>query len=258
MNRRQAGLVGVLFASVLAACQAAAPDYRVHHTWLDGRIAAPTSVLLLPAEVAVSRMSLDGIEPVPELSRRAGTDLAQLLASALPAQGLALVTMPQLDAPEQALVEEHVLLFEAACNATFPMPAGVPYGSEDGDLWWPKVARFDLGLGPGLSFLAQRTGCSTGVFLAGLALESTGGRRAWSVFGSLLGVHEQTSLSRLFLGFVDLESGAILWTGMHVDTGDWADSADSLTEREELSAILAGLLADYPGLDEYREAIQPE
>jgi len=258
MSRSQRFLPITLLSLAASACQASAPTFRVHHAWLEGAVPAPQRVLVLPAEVAILRMSTSALEPVPELSRRVSADLESLLAEVLPGEGLAVVALPELSSEERAALEEHVLMFEAAANGSLPMPAGVPLASQDGELWWDQVVRFELELGPGLAFLAQRTGATTAVVLAGAAIEPTGGRQALSVFGSLLGGYEQISATRLNLGFVDLASGAILWAGFHADEGDWLDGADALTEREDLARILSALLAQYPGHAEFRAASAPE
>src|SRR5262249_2276372 len=153
----------------------------------------------------------------------------------LPGEGLELVPLPELTASEQDVVTEHLLIFETAADESLPTPLDYQSDSEDLARWWHKIEHFDLSLGPGLSFLADRTGCTTAVMIAGSSAESTGGRKVASFFSSLFsGVASATSATDLFLGFVDLRTGDILWVGEHLESGDWVADAESLSKRGDL------------------------
>ena len=252
MNRWRALIV--LTSTFAAGACATVPSYRVHHALLEGQVPAPQRVVVLPPDVNIVRLSTSSIDSVPELSRKASEDLASVLAGALPNEGLELVPLPDLSESERGVVTEHVYFFGVAADTSLPAPLDVATDSKDLDAWWHKIERFDLCLGPGLSFLAERTGCSTAVLIAGSAAESTGGRKWASFFGGFLGAPMATGATDLFLGFVDLRTGDLLWVGEFAEAGDWSVDVDSLSEREDLQAIVGGLLASYPGLDEYREA----
>jgi len=252
MHRVRALVVSSLV--IAASACASPPTYRVHHKLLDGSVPPPQRVVLLPADVNIFRLSTSSIDSVPELSHRASDEVGSIIATELPVKGLELVSLPQLSESEQDVVTEHVLFFGAAADASLPTPLDVGTDSKDLDAWWHKIEHFDLCLGPGLSFLKERTGCSTAVMIAGAAAESTGGRKVATFFGTLFGgMYAPTSATDLFLGFVDLETGDLLWVGEHSDTGDWMADADALSKREDLKKIVHGLLERYPGLAEYRE-----
>ena len=255
LHRRRTLACSFLVAAA-SAC-ASPPSYRVHHALLDGSVPPPQKVVLLPVQVHIVRLSTSAVDSVPEVSRRASEELTAILAEELPGKGLQTVSLPQLSESELADVTEHVYFFRIAADTSLPTPVGAANDSKDLDAWWHKIERFDLSLGPGLSFLAERTGCSTAVLIAGYAAESTGGRKVASFFSSILsGAVVPTSATDLFLGFVDLRTGDILWVGEHLDQGDSFSDADALSQRKDLEKIVRGLLEDYPGLAEYREDSQ--
>jgi hypothetical protein len=243
-----------LGAALASAC-VVVPDYRVHHALLDGSIEAPRRVVLLPADVNILRLSASAVDSVPELSRKASEELTAVLSSELSIEGLEVVAFPPLSEDERAAVQEHVWMFHVAADASLPTPLDVQPGTEDLAAWWHKIQHFDLSVGPGLSFLAERTGCSAGVMVAGSAAESTGGRKWLTFFAQ---GYAPTSATDVFLGMVDLRTGDLLWVGEHADLGDWLVDADALTEREDLRLIVRSLLERYPGIEEYRAASKPD
>ena len=253
-NRAVRSAIAALGATLAVAC-ASVPDYRVHHALLDGSVEPPRRVVLLPADVNILRLSTNAVDTVPELSKKASDELTAILTSELPSEGFEVVALPVLSAEESAAVQEHVFMFRTAADGSLPTPLDVDPNSGDADAWWHKVERFDLCLGPGLSFLADRTGCSTAVMVAGMAAESTGGRK-WVTF--FFNTAAPTSATDLFLGLVDLRTGDILWVGEHADLGDVLSDADALTERDDLQLIVRGLMERYPNLAEYREASKRE
>jgi hypothetical protein len=256
-SRETARLAGALAAAWLAcACAATAPSYRVHRSLLDGARTTPAKVVVLPASVDVMEISTSGMESVPEWSRRASARLGEVLSAELAAGGFEVVPLPALGAEEQAVVDEHVYMFRAASDGSLPNPGDVVDGP-DVEAWWHKVEGFDLSLGPGLASLAERTGSSAAVVVAGASVQSTGGRKLATFLGSLLtGTYAPTSATDVFLGFVDLRTGDILWVGEHQDEGDWFVDADELTERGDLEEIVRGFLASYPGIEAYREELE--
>lgn len=235
-----------------------APGYRVHPSLLDLERGLPKKILVVPGLVYAAEVSAGGlIEEVPSWSREAAPKLREVLDGYLArTQGVQTVSIPELSTDEQALVQEHLYMFRVAADVHLPSPLGATT-SKDLEAWWHKVERFDLSLGPGLAFLADRTGCETALLSAGITIVPTSGRKFTSFLQSFLaGTTIPTGGTDLFVGLVDLRSGDLLWVNEHAQSGDFLFSADSLLERKDLEKIVERVFADYPGIEEYRAALE--
>lgn len=237
----------LLLLMALAGCQATIPKHRVHHTLLSQ--AAPSgTVIVLPLDIEVKEMSAAGLqEEVPAWSEQALANFrAQLTRqqdTLLP--GLQLRFLDSMPAEEQALLEEYVALnYQVMGNALL-------YTRQGGEAWQHKAKHFDYGVGPGLQFLAERTGADKALILIGEDLHSSGGRKAAFVIAAAFGAAIPMGHSLAVASLVDLRSGDMLWMHHFVTGGD-----TDFRDPDDVAKVLADLFAPYPGIDEYRQFVQ--
>ena len=125
----------------------------------------------------------------------------------------------------------------------------------DQKAWRHKLERFDLTLGSGLSFLANRTGADTALFVVANSVVPTAGRKTAAFFSAMLGGTGATGYSSLLVGLVDCRSGDLLWINGEVSIGQVFLSQEMLDDVEDAQYMLRDLFEEYPGTEEYRELL---
>lgn len=237
----------LLLLVLLAGCQATIPKHRVHHSLLT-EPAAAGEVIVLPMDVEVKEMSAAGLEEeVPAWSAQALANFREQLTRQQDAllPGLRLRFLGELPTEEQALLEEYVALnYQVMGNAML-------YTRQAGEAWQHKAKHFDYSSGPGLAFLADRTGADKALILIAEDVHSSGGRKAAFVVAAAFGAAIPLGHSLAVAGLVDLRSGDLLWMHHFVTGGgiDFRNAAD-------VGNVLSDLFAPYPGIDEYRQFVQ--
>lgn len=252
LSRR--GCCAALALLLLAACQA--PQHRAHHTLLDapGR-ALPEAALLLPVEIQMFEISAGGVvEEVPEWTEKATAHVQASIDARVDARRAAgtnifdVQELPDLPPPDLDIIKEHLALYDLVAGQALALTRSVNWKDES---WQHKLDHFDYSIGPGLAFLARRTGVSIGIIVTGVSAVPTTGR---VVMGYLLGGVQ--TVTYLHVGVVDLETGDLLWVN---DGGivSLYDSSTSFASREDVDRYIEAIIEPYPGLDELRALRTP-
>jgi hypothetical protein len=230
---RRLALCIVLLAPLAAAAQV--------YTYLDqslknGGAQARTALLVAP-DVSVSEISAGGVvEKMPERSKQARENVTAALRRIGQGSKLHLAELPPLSAEEQRALDQHVALYGVvAANVRSNSLGG-------GELWQKRLKSglSDYTVGPGLAFLADRTGADTAMVVIARDRESSGGRKAMVVLGALFGVGVPVGNTFAVAGLVDLRSGRLLWQSYD------ANLSSDLRVQDDVDKLLQGLFKSYP------------
>lgn len=170
----------------------------------------------MPADIEIHRLTAGGaIEEVPEWTEESKKSFDSAINSYIEKRNnLQLTTLQKLTDEEQKILDEHIALYDVVGPAAF----------FQGSTWKHKKENFDYSIGSGLSFLKEKTGSDTALFINAVDIRSTGGRAALMVGAALLGVGIPMGGSHAYLSVVDLETGDILWTTNAETPGSFNDS----------------------------------
>lgn len=244
LRRVFALLVVVLF---LAGCESM-PVHKVHYRLLEGesnQLPAGTAILL-PLKIEVKEMTASGItEVVPAWTETGITNFQASLQQndPQPLGKLTLVELPELSDEESALLDQHIAL-----NETVVFTAISTTGSLSGNAWQHKSKHFDYSIGPGLSFLADKTGADKALVLIGEDVRSSAGRKTAAVVLAAFGVGIPLGHTMTIANVIDLRTGDILWLDYHISVSELG-----YLESEHTDQILQELFKDYPGIESYQQ-----
>ena len=233
---RRLALCIVLLVPLAAAAQV--------YTYLDQSLrngARAGTALMIAPDVSVSEISAGGVvEKMPDWSKQARENVSAALQRLGQGPGLRLAALPALSAEEQHALEQHVALYNVVA-------ANVHSNSVSGGELWEKRLKSgltDYTVGPGLAFLADRTGAGTALVVIARDAESSGGRKAMFVLGAMFGVGIPLGQSFVVAGLVDLRSGRVLWQSF-----DRSVSSD-LRVAADADKLVQGLFKSYPAAGE--------
>lgn len=144
--------------------------------------------------------------------------------------------MPDLSEEEQLILEEHVLLHDlivgtASNNLT-----------ESRSTWKHLQDDFDMGVGEGLSYLAERSGADYALMVSGVDMNATGGRALMGfVMIAAVGAALPQGGSDIRFSLIDLRTGDIVWFNNSL-------SLQNEDPREPIGAceMTGEMLAEYP------------
>ena len=146
---------------MLAPLAAAAQVYTYLDQSLRNGARAGTALMIAP-DVSVSEISAGGVvEKMPDWSKQARENVSAALQRLGQGPGLRLAALPALSAEEQHALEQHVALYNVVA-------ANVHSNSVSGGELWEKRLKSgltDYTVGPGLAFLADRTGAGTALVM---------------------------------------------------------------------------------------------
>lgn len=170
------------------------------------QMVSATPVLVMPVEFQVLEMSAGGVIDI----KGDETESTQgILDAALPQRvesdrRFATIAMPDLTPAEESTLREHVALFRLVSEeATLVL-------RDPG--WKAKKSHFDYTIGPGLAFLADRSGAEKAVFASGFVAEATGGRVVLGLLAAgIAGVAIPLGGANFSVAVVDLKTGSIEW-----------------------------------------------
>lgn len=244
IRRVLASLLVVLF---LAGCESM-PMHKVHYRLLDDRSTQLTAgtAILLPLKIKVKEMTASGITEVVPTWTESGIDNfhASLLHNEQKLFGnLKLVELPELTAEESTLLNQHMAL-----NETVVFTAIATTGTLSGNAWLHKSKHFDYSIGPGLSFLADKTGADKAIMVIGEDVRSSAGRKAAAVVLAAFGVGIPLGNVVTVTNIIDLHSGDILWVNHHFSVGELGYLDEKHTDQ-----IALELFKQYPGIESYRQ-----
>ena len=199
----------------------------------------PKRVLVVPPDVNVVEVTVGGVgEKDAQWSRQAKDNLlAALRAQAGKGNLFELVAMPEITQEEKDVLDAHAAMFElVAANAS-------EYGLSTDSFWKNRASQLRYTVGPGLAFLAEKSGAEAALFISAEDAVSTGGRVAVLLATILLfGMPALTpGYSYLAAGIVDLASGDLLWHNF-----DWNIARRDLRKAQDADGLLTEVFASLP------------
>lgn len=212
------------------------------HTYLDRSLqpaVAPVKKLLfIPSDVSISEISAGGvIEKVPDWGKQGREHVTAAMRKLTPDVKFQTVNVPTLTAAEQEILDQHAALYLlVAVNVR-------NNGLGGGSVWTKRLESglTDYTVGPGLAFLAEKTGADAVMFTIVEDFVSSSGRKAMVVFGALFGVGLPLGRTFAVAGLLDLKTGKLLWQSYDTSgTPDMRVEADA--ER-----VVRDLFKSYPG-----------
>lgn len=215
---------------LLAAALWAGPTHAA-----DAPMQAPFKVLLLPSEIKIFNITAGGgMDEAPDATAKmtAETD-AELRRALATSPVFHIVELPPLSPDEQSVLKEHIALYKLAAEDAEKVD------SLGGD-WKHQLEHFEYTIGPGLSFLRQRSGADYALIVFGGDGESTGGRQAMNVLGAILGAGMVEGRNYLYAGLIELSTGKLTW--LNYDT----HNAKDFTSENNMDVFVDGLFSDYP------------
>ena len=228
----------VLASLLLLALTAAAQT----HVYTDSAVSAATPaakrVLFIPPDISVSELSAGGvIEKVPDWSKQARGHMMEALRKLAPNARFEIVVVPALTTQERESLDEHTALYEVvAVNVQ-------RNGVGGGQVWTERLKSglTDYTLGPGLAFLADKTGADAALFVIAQDFVSTSERKALAVVGALFGAVVPLGRTFAVAGLVELRSGKLLWQAYDTSvTPDLRVAADA-------DKVVKDLFQAFPG-----------
>jgi hypothetical protein len=230
---------------LLSACQSI-PKHKVHYTLLDNTHQSGGEVIVLPLDLKVKEFSAGGLtEEVPAWTREANENFRRELQqhSDKVAPELKLRFLPDLPEQEMAQVKEHIALADLTMGNALALS-----GPTGGQAWRHKFKHFDYTLGPGLAFLADRTGADKALLLFGQDIKSSEGRKLTFLLAAAAGVQIPLGHCVAVAAIVDLRSGDLLWMHQYVSVSD-----STFLNQDDTREIVTELFKPYPGIEEYRK-----
>ncbi|HSD61244.1 MAG TPA: hypothetical protein VLC55_10370 [Burkholderiales bacterium] len=214
-------------------------------TYLARPLAEPTGpklpkrVLVVPPDVNVVEISVGGVgEKDAEWSRQAAENLlAALRAQTGKGDLFELVAMPSLTQDEKDVVDAHAAMFElVAANAS-------EHALSTQSFWKERASSLHYTVGPGLGFLARKSGADAALFISAEDAVSTGGRVV--VLLATILIFGMPALapgySYLAAGIVDLASGDLLWHNF-----DWNIARRDLRKPQDAEGLLTEVFSSLP------------
>ncbi len=238
---------GLCLLFLLSGCASTRTTHNVHFSLVEDQTPdVPAKIVLITPDISVSEVSAGGVvEEVPEWSAEAKRIvIAALNAYVDERPDVELLSLPELETNQQALLKEFRALYDLTSSSAF-FATGL-----GGEAWQHKYSHFDYTLGPGLAFLRERTGADAVLFITGEDFVSSAGRVGAAVVGALFGVGVQLGHSYLSFGVVDLDNGDLLWLNYTV-----AYASRSLRDNEDNAYMIEDLLEDFPGIEYVRKSI---
>ncbi len=227
----------ILAALLLSACAST----RTYSPVGNGE-PAPKKILLLPPEVRMQEISAGGIaETVEEWSKKANENLIAALKQEVDAkQMFEIVEMPAVSEAEREIVDQHIAMYEVVATNAYQ------FGMLRDGSWTERARDLNYTIGPGLEFLAEETGADAALFLVGLDMVSTTGRRVMIFVTTLMfGLPViPPGFSYVAAGLVDLHTGKLLWQSY-----DYGIGRLDLRELGDARSLTTSVLETYPGTE---------
>jgi hypothetical protein len=191
------------------------------------------AAIVVPIDFSVVAVGIKSTERQPEPTAQANDKLAHSLELALARVGtFQPLALPPMSAEETTALREHLVLARVAVRAR----AGDVLGPNP----FEKVEEPpDYSIGPGLAFLADRTGAEQLIYLFGNKYVSSGGRGAIALALSPVAMIP-TKNTELGVAVVELRTGRIAWMNFVQDI-----NAD-VTDRRGANAYMLPAFGDYP------------
>ncbi len=237
------------FVLFTASSSAAKPSYRVHYTLVNtSKPKLPRRIIVLPVSIEVKERSYGGVtEVVDAWSRQASRNIFKSLRRFTKrTRRTKLVKTPNFTRSEDARISEHIALYRQVVNT-----AGAKTQTRNKQFTWNhKLKKYDYTIGPGLNFLRAKTSADTALFVYGVDIVSTGGRKAKATLNAIFGGGpSQFGYSYIHVGLVDLRTGNLLWSNKAYKSG-----SSDLRKSAAAEKLVKQVFKDYPGIANYRKA----
>ena len=200
--------------------------------------ALPKKVLLVPPDVSVIEVTVGGVgEKDSDWSRQARDNIIGALRSQAKDRDLELLEMPLLTQAEKDELDRHVAMFELVTGAASQ------YALSTDSVWKKRSSGLHYTVGPGLRFLAERTGADAALIVSAEDAVSTGGRIAVLAATILLfGVPVlPPGYSFLAAGVVELSTGNLLWHDF-----DWNIARRDLRKEPDAAGLVSDVFGSFP------------
>jgi len=236
----------LLLLVFLTGCQTL-PKHKVHHRMVENEASMQSGkVIILPIELSVQELSAGGLtEEVPKWTETAEVNVDTVLSTQTIGQLTSdrLIELPPLTEQEQEKLDQSLVLVKTVLSDALQYT-----GIHAGPVWHHKSKYFDYTVGPGLAFLAEKTGADKALFLLGEDMHSTDGRKATMVVVAVLtGAVIPLGHTVMIGGMIDLKSGDVLWANTHISL-----TSDGFLSTESTKVVLNQLFKPYPGVADYR------
>lgn len=240
-----AGWRGSLLFALTAALLLALSGCSTPTTYLARPLAEPAApalpkrVLVVPPDVNVVEVTAGGIgEKDAEWSRQAADNLlASLRGHAGKGDLFELVPMPELTQEEKDALEAHRAMFDLVAGSASE------HALSTYTFWKERAAKLHYTVGPGLGFLAEKSGADAALFISAEDAVSTGGRLA--VLAATILLFGMPAIapgySYLAAGIVELSSGNLLWHNF-----DWNIARRDLRKPQDADGLLTEVFASFP------------
>lgn len=195
--------------------------------------ASPTRVIVMPPDLRVMEISAGGVlDILPEETEATKSTWFAAVANRFQnSRAYSVVEMPELSPEETTLLREYVALYSRVSEQAVEMIG-------DGG-WGHKKRAFDYTVGPGLRFLADRSGADKAVFTGGHVMQSSGGRILLTIAAAAAGYGVPSGSTNVSVSIVDLHTGEVEWLNATQYFGGQTVQHDSAT-------VLAALFKDFP------------
>jgi len=196
-------------------------------------------VVLLPVEFTVYQLGVAGPEAMPDWTASARQNLNEALKVALQGRtGLEIMQLPELTEPEQKTLDAHIGV------ARLVVYEGSRMG---GKVWATRRADFDRQLGPGLAWLAERSGADYGVLVAGSQYEQSGGLVFAQVLAAASGfIVSPGGGTNISTALINLATGEVTWFNSTFAAEVLGISKVDFRKVESSAEVLRELMAPYP------------
>jgi len=199
----------------------------------------PRKIVLIPAEVNVIEISAGGVpEEVEEWSQQASKNLVDAVhREARSGARFEILALPDLNPWEQDILKTHLAMYELVIASVNE------YGLSTDSVWRERAPQLHYTVGPGLSFLQEKTGATAAMFIVGEDSVLTGGRLLLMAATVLAFGFPAVPPSHSYFaaGVVDLATGDLLWHNF-----DWNIARRDLRKPEDANGLVAEVLAAFP------------
>jgi hypothetical protein len=231
-------ITGIFVLAALAGCST--PKSFLSKSVADPATAQlPHRILLVPPDVSVLEVTIGGVsEKDSDWSKQAQDNIRSALKAQAAARNVELLDMPELTQEEQDVVDRHVAMFELVAGSASQYALST-------DSTWKKLAPgLHYTVGPGLSFLSEKTGAEAAMIISAEDAVSTPGRLAVLLATILMfGIPAlPPGYSFLAAGIVDLSSGDLLWHDF-----DWNVARRDLRKGPDANGLVSDVFETFPG-----------
>ncbi|MGI9281201.1 MAG: hypothetical protein ACR2PX_16465 [Endozoicomonas sp.] len=228
----------LLSVFLLGGCAATTVQNNVHHAYstTESEREKVKKILIVPSDVVVKELGVGSVEEVPEWTEKGkelvDSELESYMNSHLGT--VSLVPMPELTKEEQAILDQHVVLYDLVAGNALTITNIAAFKSESD--------RPDDTLGSGLRFLKEKSGADSVLLTFGADFVSSGGRVMTAVLLAAAGVVIPGGHAVLNTGLIDLDTGDVIWTNTSLST------SISLKDDKGAKSMVKQTLGAFPSL----------